>query len=89
MNKITCHNSVIITMKNCTLLLYFIAECRLQNEHANDVVESTYALPEKTKKGPPTNKNISVRNMKAQIINMSLNENAGFKNEYHVRLFLN
>lgn len=47
--------------------------------------ETTYALPEKTKRGPPTNKNISVRNMKAHITNMSLNENAGFKNEYHVR----
>lgn len=54
--------------------------------NANDVKESTYALPEKTKRGPPTNKNISVRNMKAQIANMSLNENAGFKNEYHVKL---
>lgn len=76
----------VITMKNWTSLLYFVAECRLRNEHANDVVESTYALPEKTKKGPPTNKNISIRNMKAQIMNMSLNENAGFKSEYHVRL---
>lgn len=54
---------------------------------AKDVGQSTYALPEKTKRGPPTNKNISVRNMKAQITNMSLNENAGFKNEYHVRYF--
>lgn len=43
-----------------------------------------YALPEKTKKGPPTNKNISVRNMTAQITNMSVNENMGFKSEYHV-----
>lgn len=25
--------------------------------------------------------------MKAQIANMSINENAGFKSEYHVRLF--
>lgn len=50
--------------------------------------ESTYALPEKTKRGPPTNKNIFVRNMKAQISNMSLNENAGFKSEYHVRYIL-
>lgn len=52
----------------------------------NVVEETTYALPEKTKRGPPTNKNISVRNMKAQIANMSVNENAGFKSEYHVRL---
>lgn len=52
---------------------------------ANGNRETTYALPEKTKRGPPTNKNIPVRNMKAQITNMSLNENAGFKSEYHVR----
>lgn len=51
----------------------------------NDEEETTYALPEKTKRGPPTNRNIPVRNMKAQIANMSLNENAGFKSEYHVR----
>lgn len=55
--------------------------------NTNGIEETTYALPEKTKRGPPTNKNISVRNMKAQITNMSLNENAGFKNEYHVRYF--
>lgn len=60
--------------------------CILHTVPANDVVESAYALPEKTKRGPPNNKNISVRNMKAQIANMSLNENAGFKSEYHVRL---
>lgn len=60
--------------------------CRSQDSNA--IKESTYALPEKTKRGPPTNKNIPVRNMKAQITNMSLNENAGFKSEYHVRLFL-
>lgn len=56
---------------------------------ANGVVETTYTLPEKTKRGPPTNKNIPVRNMKAQITNMSLNENAGFKSEYRVRFFFN
>ncbi|XP_065938529.1 multiple epidermal growth factor-like domains protein 10 [Magallana gigas] len=58
-------------------------DCRSQHVRANDVAEATYALPEKTKRGPPTNKNISVRNMKAQIANMSINENAGFKSEYH------
>lgn len=62
-------------------------DCRSQALYPNDVVESTYALPEKTKRGPPTNKNISVRNMKAQITNMSLNENNGFKSEYHVRIY--
>lgn len=46
-----------------------------------------YALMsrEKTKKGPPINKHISVRNIKAQIANMSSNECAGFKSEYQVR----
>lgn len=58
---------------------------RSESGHTNDNLESLYVLPEKTKRGPPTNKNISVRNMKAQIANMSLNENSGFKREYHVR----
>lgn len=53
--------------------------------NTNDIEETTYALPEKTKRGPPTNKNIPVRNIKAQITNMSLNENAGFRSEYNVR----
>lgn len=61
--------------------------CRSQNCRANGVVESTYALPEKTKRGPPTKKNIPVRNINAQIVNMSTRENAGFKMEYNV-LFL-
>lgn len=61
--------------------------CRQQASNANTIRESAYALPEKTKRGPPTNKNIPVRNMKAQIENMSLIENAGFKSEYHVSLF--
>lgn len=52
-----------------------------------DIEETTYALPGKTKRGPPTNKNIPVRNMKAHITNMSLNENSGFKSEYQVRFF--
>lgn len=64
-----------------------IIDCRSQTLIGKDIVESIYALPEKTKRGPPTNKNIPVKNMKAQIANMSLNENAGFKSEYHVRLF--
>lgn len=60
--------------------------CRSQMLNANG--ETTYALPEKTKRGPPTNRNISVRNMRAQITNLSLNENAGFKSEYHVRILV-
>lgn len=61
--------------------------CRSQALNPTTIKESTYALPEKTKRGPPTNKTIPVRNMKAQIANMSLNENAGFKSEYHVSFF--
>ncbi|XP_052694675.1 receptor-type tyrosine-protein phosphatase epsilon-like [Crassostrea angulata] len=57
-----------------------IQSCR---SNTYDIENTTYALPEKTKRGPRTNKNIPVRNMKAQISNMSLNENAGFKSEYH------
>lgn len=66
----------------------FVADCRSENGHIENVVEALYALPDKTKRGPPTNKNISIRNMKAQITNMSLNENSGFKTEYQVILVL-
>lgn len=69
-------------------IYHFVIGCTTQISHTNAVRESTYALPEKTKRGPPTNKNIPVRNMKAQITNMSINEKAGFKSEYHVRCFI-
>lgn len=68
--------------------MYPIIGSGSQTLHAKDIGETTYALPEKTKRGPPTNKNIPVRNMKAQISNMCLNENNGFKSEYHVRFFV-
>ncbi|XP_052694681.1 receptor-type tyrosine-protein phosphatase epsilon-like [Crassostrea angulata] len=55
---------------------------KVHENNENDNCNSTYALPEKTKRGPPTNKNISVRNISAQITNMSINENAGLKREY-------
>lgn len=77
-------------MKEIAIMQYtrmLILDCRSQTVLDNAIVEPTYALPEKTKRGPPTNKNIPVRNMKAQIANMSLNENTGFKSEYHVRSF--
>ena len=47
--------------------------------------DSAPVLPERNMRGPPTNKNIPVRNIKAQIANMSAKENAGFKSEYNVR----
>ena len=37
------------------------------------------------RKNPTLNKNISVKNIRAQIENMSSDENAGFKSEYNVR----
>lgn len=58
-------------------------DCRLQTSDASYTTNDSY---EKTKRGPPTNKNISVRNIKAQIANMTISENAGFKSEYHVRI---
>lgn len=64
---------------------YFHTDFKPPVEKANDNGSSIYALPEKTKRGPPTNKNIPIRNIMAQISNMSTNENAGFKSEYHVR----
>nr|XP_022307522.1 receptor-type tyrosine-protein phosphatase epsilon-like [Crassostrea virginica] len=45
--------------------------------------DSAPVLPERNMRGPPTNKNIPVRNIKAQIANMSAKENAGFKYEYN------
>lgn len=62
----------------------YTTDHKTHSDYANNSVESTYSLPEKTKRGPPTNKNISVRNINAQIGNMSANENTGFKSEYHV-----
>lgn len=55
------------------------------DDHPNDTMEYALISREKTKKGPPINKHISVRNIKAQIANMSSNECSGFKSEYHVR----
>lgn len=67
------------------LNLHCTTDQKLPDNKVNDNAISTYALPEKTKRGPPTNKNIPVRNIMAQISNMSSKENAGFKSEYHVR----
>lgn len=67
-----------------SLILTFTTDNRLHENYANNVVESTYTLSERSKRGPPTNKNIPIRNIRAQIANMSSNENTGFKSEYHV-----
>lgn len=58
---------------------------RFQHDHAIDANESSRISQEQTKRGPPTNRNISLRNIKAQIANMFANESAGFKSEYQVR----
>nr|XP_022311206.1 uncharacterized protein LOC111116503 [Crassostrea virginica] len=47
--------------------------------------DSAPVLPERNMRGPPSNKNIPIRNIKAQIANMSAKENAGFKYEYNVK----
>nr|XP_022306098.1 receptor-type tyrosine-protein phosphatase alpha-like isoform X1 [Crassostrea virginica] len=54
-----------------------------QSDDADEADDSTPTLPERTTRGLPTNKNIPVRNIKAQIANMSAKENAGFKIEYN------
>ncbi|XP_078327528.1 receptor-type tyrosine-protein phosphatase alpha-like [Crassostrea virginica] len=54
----------------------------LSTNEAPNIQKATNYINEPTKRGAPTNKNISVRNMKAQIANMSVNDNDGFKNEY-------
>ena len=56
-----------------------------QSDNADEPDDSTPTLPERTTRGLPTNKNIPVRNIKAQIANMSAKENAGFKIDYNVR----
>lgn len=68
-------------LRNCISIL----DERFQNEHTKGVIEVSHVSLESTKRGPPTNKNISVTNIKAQITNMLTNESAGFKSEYHVR----
>ncbi|XP_062567726.1 receptor-type tyrosine-protein phosphatase epsilon-like [Saccostrea cucullata] len=55
----------------------------LKDEHKESVRNRTSVLRETAKKGPPTNKTIPVRNLKATIVKMSAAENAGFKHEYH------
>lgn len=71
--------------KNIKTRDYFNSDDARQHDHTNDTMEYALISREKTKKGPPVNKHISVRNIKAQIANMSSNECAGFKSEYHVR----
>lgn len=41
---------------------------------------------EKTERRHPSNKNISVRNIKDQIANLSSNNCSGFKSEFEVRI---
>nr|XP_022306102.1 receptor-type tyrosine-protein phosphatase epsilon-like [Crassostrea virginica] len=54
-----------------------------QSDDADEPDDSTPTLPDRCKIGPQTDKNIPVKNIKAQIANMSAKENAGFKIEYN------
>ena len=67
------------------MLNFITTDDNSQNDETDEPDDSTPTLPEKTTRGPPTNKSIPVRNIKAQIANMSEKENAGFKCEYNVR----
>lgn len=66
--------------------MFVNSENKHNKEQTENFSETTFILPEKTKRGPPTNKYISVRNIKAHITNMTVNENAGFKCEYQVKI---
>ena len=58
----------------------------LQNDYADKPDKSTPTLSERSEGCPPTN--ISVKNIKDQIVNMSAKANTGFKDEYNVSQFL-
>ena len=87
--------------KICVILNRFIIKisCYIETSIATDNIpqindvneadDTTPTLPERINRGPSTNKNIAIRNIAAQIANMSDKENAGFKNEYNVRLVFN
>ena len=62
-----------------------ITDDSTQSDDADEADDSTPTLPERNKGGSPTNKRIPVKNITAQIANMSAKENAGFKTEYNVR----
>ena len=56
---------------------------KLQNDYADEPDKLTPTLSERSEGSPPSN--ISVRNIKDQIANMSANRgNASFKSEYNV-----
>ena len=87
--------------KICVILNRFIIKisCYIETSIATDNIpqindvneadDTTPTLPERINRGPSTDKNIAIRNIAAQIANMSDKENAGFKNEYNVRLVFN
>lgn len=79
---------VTIFFRKRRYLSYCFSDEKSQKDPTNIAMASPHAPHENTKRGPPTNKHISVRNMKAQIANLSCNENTGFKSEYHVRTSL-
>lgn len=66
--------------------LFFFLDDRFRNEHADVSIVYEHVSYEKSERSSPSNKTIYVRNIKDQIANMSSNECAGFKSEYHVRI---
>lgn len=67
------------------MIVVFYLDNKFRDDHSSNEHESSKVPNEKTKRGLPTNKNIPARNIKAQIVNMTINDNAGFKSEYNVR----
>lgn len=67
------------------VLIIFLDD-RFQNAHVDVTIVFAEVSHEKTEKRPPSNKNISVRNIKDQIANLSSNNCSGFKIEYELRI---
>lgn len=55
---------------------------RFQNAHVDVTIVYAEVSQEKTERRHPSNKNISVRNIKDQIANLSSNNCSGFKSEF-------
>lgn len=67
------------------VLIIFLDD-RFQNAHVDVTIVYAEVSQEKTERRHPSNKNISVRNIKDQIANLSSNNCSGFKSEFEVRI---
>ena len=63
-----------------------ILDGRARNRKNETVNKSSYNHKNPTKSNPRINTNVSVRNIKVHIAEMSAGDNAGFKDEYNVIL---